>query len=271
MHAFLITGADAPTRLAKAQNIIEKIQKKPIKNFRQNPDVFIIESDDSIKISQIRNLKKKLFYKPLALKLKAGLIYGAEKLTLPAQNALLKTLEEPPADTILILTSRQAESLLPTILSRVQIIKLPPGQTTDFFSDKLSENLKIIHQALFLSPGEKLQLTAKLAVDKKEAPEFILGQLHAWRQILLAGLEEKQNPDKFKDFKELFPSLTVSRTAILIKKINKAYQLIDKNVNHRLVIDNLFLRYPQITSRKRNLADKEVLPMDKGGKGIGRR
>ncbi len=89
----------------------------------QHPDYSVLEpQDDVISINALREILKNLCFKPLSAKYKILIINDAEKLTLEAQNNLLKTLEEPPAHSILILITSNKLKLLPTILSRAQIL-----------------------------------------------------------------------------------------------------------------------------------------------------
>lgn len=76
----------------------------------------------SIGIDSIRQLKSFLKNSPLQSNQKIVLIPKADQLTLPAQNALLKTLEEPPSYAQIILGSLNTQQLLPTIISRCQVI-----------------------------------------------------------------------------------------------------------------------------------------------------
>src|SRR5512139_1361138 len=92
-----------------------------------HPDIFFIEPDKNIiKIEQVRDIQKKIIFKPLEGRKKVVIIDQAEKLNLHAANCLLKTLEEPPDDTVLILVASTALPLLPTILSRCQSIRFAP-------------------------------------------------------------------------------------------------------------------------------------------------
>ena len=92
-----------------------------------HPDVrVIIPEEGSIKIEQIRDLKRQTGYKLFEGKKKVWIIKEADKLTLEAANSLLKILEEPPPDTVFILISKTQERLLPTILSRCEIIRFFP-------------------------------------------------------------------------------------------------------------------------------------------------
>jgi DNA polymerase III subunit delta' len=86
-----------------------------------HPDLHLLEPDGaSIKIEQIRALQRELSFRPLEASKKICLIDGAEKMNQSSGNALLKTLEEPSSDTLMILLSARAEGVLPTIRSRCQ-------------------------------------------------------------------------------------------------------------------------------------------------------
>ncbi len=90
-----------------------------------HPDLVIIRPESSmIRIEQVRELQKNLAFSPLEADRRVCLILGMEKINLQAANSLLKTLEEPPSKTHLILTATSTKSLLPTIVSRCQLIHL---------------------------------------------------------------------------------------------------------------------------------------------------
>ena len=86
-----------------------------------HPDLQIVEPDGKqIKIEQIRELQKTLSFKPVESSRRICLIDQADKMNQAAANSLLKTLEEPSAETLIILLASQPEALLPTVLSRCQ-------------------------------------------------------------------------------------------------------------------------------------------------------
>ncbi len=88
---------------------------------QNHPDLHILEPDgNSIKIEQVRAFQRELNLKPLEASRKICMIEQAEAMTLGAANALLKTLEEPRGDSLLILLSAQPNRLLETIRSRCQ-------------------------------------------------------------------------------------------------------------------------------------------------------
>jgi DNA polymerase-3 subunit delta' len=83
-------------------------------------DIFVLEPDDkaSIKIDVVRDVLSRTGFKPFEGQRRVVVIREADALEPQAQNALLKSLEEPPSGTIFILTTNVASALLPTVLSR---------------------------------------------------------------------------------------------------------------------------------------------------------
>ena len=111
---------------------------------------------------------------------KFGLIHDADRMNTEAQNALLKTLEEPPADTTMILTSANPSALLPTTRSRCQILPLPDNKYSFCFS-----GMEETRQALFdlcfncgcdlskieASAGKMIAISSQLAEAAKAVAE----------------------------------------------------------------------------------------------------
>ncbi len=100
---------------------IERVKKL------SHPDVIWLEAENkavTIKIDSIRNISSKVNLKPYEAKKKVVIINEAYKMNEAAQNAFLKTLEEPPLDTIIFLLSNEVIGLLETIISRCKIIRL---------------------------------------------------------------------------------------------------------------------------------------------------
>jgi len=96
-----------------------------------HPDITLVLPEGGvIKIAQIRNLCLTLSMKPFEGEMRVAILIDAHLMNPSAGNALLKILEEPPEQTLLILTARQASDLLPTVVSRCQHIRFNPVSRT---------------------------------------------------------------------------------------------------------------------------------------------
>jgi DNA polymerase-3 subunit delta' len=230
IHSILITGGDSQSRLEKAFQIIEGFLGKKITN---HPDFILIEAENSIKIGQIRELKKKLSLKPYLGKMKVALISNADQLTLPAQHSLLKTLEEPPAASIIILTAQTKESLLPTILSRCQVISL--GQKFFLPADKslITNYQLLITKILKSSPGERILIAEEYSQNREQAVEFCQIQLLTLRKILRKRIFSPSS------------NVPIIHITQAIHQVQQSLELLKSNVNPQFVIGNLLLLYPK--------------------------
>jgi DNA polymerase-3 subunit delta' len=141
-----------------------------------HPDFLIIEPEGAaIKINQVRQLKKDLAFPPLEAKIRVVLLCEIQTMRREAANSLLKTLEEPPDQTVLILTGDEAGSLLPTILSRCQ--------TVPFFPLPQGEVAKILARESGIAP-ERAATLAAMAEGSLGRARLLLAQD-------LLGLREK--------------------------------------------------------------------------------
>ena len=94
-----------------------------------HPDVLILEPDEGhvrIRVRQIRAFEHEIALKPYEAERKVAIVEGADRMEAEAANALLKTLEEPPEGTVLLLTAADAAQVMPTIASRCQEVALRP-------------------------------------------------------------------------------------------------------------------------------------------------
>jgi DNA polymerase-3 subunit delta' len=92
-----------------------------------HPDLhWVTPEGRSVKIDSVRELCAQLTLHSFEAGYKVGIVAEAERMTVEAQNAFLKTLEEPTPDTVLILTASNLNKLLPTIISRCQVLRLGP-------------------------------------------------------------------------------------------------------------------------------------------------
>jgi DNA polymerase-3 subunit delta' len=146
-HAFVFTGPDGVGKLmvARALALGLHCETAPFDACGTcnacrtiaagtHPDVRLIsgpaEGRRDVSIEQVRDLQRELGFRSLSRNPKVGIINEAHLLTLQAQNALLKTLEEPNGESVLILIAMQASALAPTILSRCQRLAFAPLPTS---------------------------------------------------------------------------------------------------------------------------------------------
>ncbi len=175
----------------------------------------------SIGIEDIKVIQQAIVYKPLKSKNKLVVINQAELLTLPAQNALLKLLEEPPNNTYIILTTTNSETLLPTIHSRCQIVTLKDykKETISEFSEKL-DFTKITR----LSTREALKYAEDLAKDKEQSLNYLRNAIFYFHESMISPNEKKYS------------------LCSTLKKLQEAYTVIQTtNTNPRIVLEDLFL------------------------------
>lgn len=173
-------------------------------NSGNHPDVHLVEPDgQSIKVDQIRNLQAEFSKKGVESLKKVYLIVDADKMSVSAANSLLKFLEEPGAQTVAFLLTEQPQQMLPTILSRCQILTFQP-LSPNVMVNQLLENG--VHP-------QKAYILAQLTSNLEEALELNVDEWFAQAQNIVVKLYEglKKNrleamvmlqSDWFQHFKE---------------------------------------------------------------------
>jgi len=92
-----------------------------------HPDVLVIEPEGQyIKVDQVRQMQRQLAYKPYEGRHRVCILTAADRMAPYIPNTLLKTLEEPPLHTVIVLLANSSRFILPTILSRCQTIRFNP-------------------------------------------------------------------------------------------------------------------------------------------------
>ncbi len=221
MTSFIVTSSN---KNKKEEYINEFLQNEKIDKF----DVTHIgiessKNQNSIGIDEIKDLQIKIFLKPIKSQKKAIIINNGDLLTIEAQNALLKVLEEPPSHTIIVLSVENSETLLPTILSRCQIVTIA-NEELKLTTDEKIEFEKFIESISILRVGEKLKIAEDLAKDKEKAISWIGKLILTLRGKMLTKESEAYNEIvQIKYFQDLYVVLKTT------------------NVNPRFAIENTLL------------------------------
>ena len=119
-HAYLLTGPRGVGKTSVARILAHEINKLPYDEEASHLDIIEIDAASNNGVDDIRALREKAQVAPVSAPKKIYIIDEVHMLSKPAFNALLKTLEEPPAHVVFILATTDADKLPATILSRVQ-------------------------------------------------------------------------------------------------------------------------------------------------------
>ena len=148
-HAYLFTGPQGigrrtlAVRLAQALNCPSPVEPgEPCLtcptcrqiDAMQHPDLFMVQAEPpggTLKVDQVRDLQHSLVLSPYQGRYRVAILLRFEEANDNAANALLKTLEEPASKVVIILTAESTEKLLPTVVSRCEVLRLQPLQVTE--------------------------------------------------------------------------------------------------------------------------------------------
>jgi DNA polymerase-3 subunit delta' len=308
-HAYLFCGPPGlgrrtlALRLAQALNCTKTIAPgipcgvcrdcKQIEEMR-HPDMNVIQAVDedgvskengTLKVDQVRAVQHSLSLRPYQAKYRVALFLRFQEANDNAANALLKTLEEAPAHAILLLTADTPEQLLPTIISRCEVLRLRalpisaiesdllergvdeerarllahisggrPGYARRLVDDmtlleKREERLNDLQTLLPAPRVEKFSYAEKLAKDKEVMRQTIVIWLSYWRDVMLrvAGAESPLiNVDRNMEIEFLAGRLDLSTARRVVSDLESALEKMDKNVNSRLLAEVLLLDWPKV-------------------------
>jgi len=255
----------------------------------EHPDLFPVrlqEGNSKIKVDQVRELIHSLSLSPYETKHKIGLIIDIEKATANTQNALLKTLEEPPDPVILILTATSVDSVLETIISRCEEIKLntvpisttasglekvfqvpedqalflahisggKPVNALGYFQDssKLEQRSILLDDLLDLMAGnsvERFLYANKMTRDPGQVLEILDTWYSFWHDILIKAGNARfpiNNIDREDDLQKILQEIDLHSAKNAVQLIKNAVHLIKANANLRLTIEDLLLQLPTL-------------------------
>lgn len=301
-HAYLITGSPGLGRRSLALAFARSLtcSASPARgefcgecrNCRQisamqHPDLTLIQAETeggTLKVEQIRELRKSVLLAPYQAPYRIVLLLRFQEANASAANALLKTLEEAPSKIILILTADNVEQLLPTIVSRCEVLRLRPlpiPRVDEFLAQKgaNSEKAALLAHLSAGRPGYALRLleddssldfrreklaefesmlsasrilrfdyAESLAKDKENFRKTLLLWLSLWRDVMLQTAGEADtitNIDRRTLIENLAAKLSLSEAKKLLSGAENGIGQLQRNVNPRLLAENLLLDFPK--------------------------
>ena len=229
-HAYLFLGGAGAGKRLIANTFAKALQcegeKRPCDsckschafNHGNHPDVIYFQPLKNGKTYTIEDVREQLLetvdLKPFQYEKKIYIIEKADTLNIQSQNALLKTLEEPPAHAVFLLLAERAEAFLPTILSRVVVMKIRP-LSAETIADYLMQAGHLAEESHILSAyaqgriGQALELVEDEGF--REMRQDILGKLEALPSmsegdayLLAKDLEGYKNDLRFLYIMELW-------------------------------------------------------------------
>jgi len=252
-----------------------------------HPDMIYSELDSTtgaLKIETLRDIMRRLSLKPYDARYRIAILANFEKARGQAQDAILKTLEEPPPFAIIILLANSTENTLETIQSRCQTVYLRPV-ASDTIRDTLIERfgsdpekasvlarlsggrigwaisaaqdenvlnqreraLELLEGVLQNTRKDRFKLAEDLSKDKLALrPLLELWQTY-WRDLLLMTLSSPVKPvnvDRLTQLERFSRRLDSAGVERALKTTQEAMRLLDTNANVRLLLEVLMLDYP---------------------------
>ena len=254
----------------------------------KHADLTVVESESEggiLKVDQIREARKLLTLKPFQSKYRVALFLRFQEANDNAANALLKTLEEAPSYAVLILTADNAEQLLPTIVSRCEVLRLRPLRVEEVqrelenrglensrakliahisggrmgYAIRLIENDSLLDQRderlndlLALLPAsrvEKFLYADKLSKDKDVMQQTILFWLSYWRDVMLRTAQAETplvNVDRNLEIEDLASRMDLSASRRVVGGLEDALEKMDKNVNSKMLAEVMLMDLPKV-------------------------
>ena len=270
--AFIFCGPEGIGKKMTAKIIAGKLNC--VEKNIEHPDLHIIEKLESvIKIEDIRDIQRQANLRPYQGKMKVFIIDNAHKLNSDAANSLLKVLEEPPADALIILITHKPQNIIKTVLSRCKIIKFAPLVRSNleniliknYFLDK-----PIAHFLSFYAEGRiglalKLKDTPLLIDKNKIFDSFLFSsspldhnimgqskeQLHVFLNILASwfrdvyliksGLADTEiiHLDRKIDLSKAAARFSFKQLDDIMTVISESLLYLERNINSKLLLHNL--------------------------------
>ncbi|HEY5731238.1 MAG TPA: DNA polymerase III subunit delta' [Anaerolineales bacterium] len=254
----------------------------------QHADLTVIQAETeggTMKVDQIRDMRKTMILKPYMSTYRIGLFLRFQEANDNAANALLKTLEEAPSYAVLILTSDNPEQLLPTIVSRCEVLRLRASSLeqvqkeletrgletgnaklvahissgrmgyaiqlmeNDSLLESRDERLNDLITLLPASRVEKFMYADQLSKDKDSMRQAILFWLSYWRDVMLRTAQAETplvNVDRNVEIEDLAGKMDLSAARNIVSNLEDTLEKMEKNVNPRLLAEVMLLDLPKV-------------------------
>lgn len=230
-HAYMFEGPNGIGKNTMARELAAILLE--MENLFNSPDYIEIKPDgNSIKIAQIRKLQSDILVKPYK-SYKIYVIDEAQKMTVEAQNALLKTLEEPPKYAIIILITNNKESLLDTIKSRCEIIKFTPIPMQEVASYLTMNGIDSKRASLLANFSRG---SMKKAIELSESEEFHLMREEVQKYVetflngnLIEIMDIQSSIEKYKD--------QITNILDLLINYFRDIMMVKENVDNSMIIN----------------------------------
>jgi DNA polymerase III subunit delta' len=254
----------------------------------QHPDLTVTQAENeggTLKVDQIREVRRTLTLKPYTAKYRVALFLRFQETNDSAANALLKTLEEAPSYAVLILTADNPEQLLPTIVSRCEVLRLRPLRVAEVqmaledkgfetnqakwiahisggrfgralhllgspsLLEERDERLNDLHGLIAASRVEKFAYADRLSKDKETMRQVVLIWLSYWRDVMLRAAQADTplvNMDRNLEIEEVARRMDLASARSVVSGLENILESMDRNVNTRLLAEVLLLDLPSI-------------------------
>ncbi len=255
----------------------------------QHPDLYVVQAEQvggTLKVDQIRTLQHGLSLAPYAAAHKIALLLRFEEAHPSAANALLKTLEEPPPNVVLLLTASDSEALLPTIVSRCEVLRLRPlpanlvaqglqerwqvpadtarllahisngrpGYALGLYQhpERMEARRQAIETLLELLPADRVTRFAaaeNLSKQSETLTETLLTWLGLWRDVFLCSSGAKRpltNLDYEQQIHALAAALPFETAGAYLKVLQTTLERLEENVNPKLALEVCLLDLPRL-------------------------
>ena len=230
-HAYMFEGPSGVGKNTMARDFATTLLE--MENLFNSPDYIEITPDgNSIKIAQIRKLQSDILVKPYK-SYKIYVIDEAQKMTVEAQNALLKTLEEPPKYAIIILITNNKESLLDTIKSRCEIIKFTPIPLVEV-ADYLTQTGVDKNRASLLANFSRGSMQKAIELSESEDFHIMRDEVQKYVDTFLTGsmldiMDIQSSIEKYKD--------NITNVLDLLVNYFRDIMMVKENVDSSMIIN----------------------------------